>query len=134
MIKAIITGFVTGVIISAILVGATYIRGFYLPDTFTANLFFMALFFVSIAGVLWLGLNYYCKTSAVKWMTLSVTGIISSVIAAILVTIFQAPFKVALYNFRDLMIVLFIISLAIAAIYYVRNRKRDPQENQELIF
>lgn len=136
MIKAIITGFVTGIIISAILIGATYVRGF-LPDTFTANLFFIALFFLCIAGVIWLSLNYYCKKSAVKWMSLSVTGLISSAIAALLVTIFQAPAHTPLYsyNFRDLMTILFLITITIVAIYYVRNRNRLPQQkNQELIF
>ncbi len=96
MIKAIITGFVAGIIISAILIGATYMRGL-LPNTFTANLFFIALFFFCIAGVIWLSLNYYCKTSAVKWMSLSVTGLISSAIAAMLVTIFQAPAMILHY-------------------------------------
>ena len=134
MIKAIVTGFVTGIIISAILIGATYMRGF-LPDTFTANLFFIALFFFCIAGVIWLSLNFYCKTSAVKWMSLSVTGLISSAIAAMLVTIFQAPAHIALYNFRDLMTVLFLVTITIVAIYYVRNRNRLPQpKDQELIF
>lgn len=134
MIRAIVTGFVTGIIISAILIGATYARGF-LPDTFTANLFFITIFFSAIAGVIWLSLNYYCKSSAVKWMSLSITGIISSIIAAVLVTIFQAPANIALYNFRDLMVVLGLVSLTIVAIYYVRNRNRVPsQNNQELIF
>jgi len=134
MIRAIVTGFVTGIIISAILIGATYVRGF-LPNTFTANLFFIALFFSCIAGVIWLSLNFYCKTSAVKWMSLSITGLISSAIAAMLVTIFQAPANIALYNFRDLMTVLFLITITIVAIYCVRNRNRLPrQKDQELIF
>lgn len=134
MIKAIITGFVTGIIISAILICATYVRSF-LPDTFTANLFFVALFFSCIAGVIWLSLNYYCKTSAVKWMSLSVTGLISSAIAAMLVTIFQAPADIALYKFRDLASVLFLVTITIVSIFYVRNRNRLPQQkNEELIF
>lgn len=137
MIKAILTGFVTGIIISAILIGATYLRSF-LPDTFTANLFSLTFFFCSIAGVLWLSLNFYCKSSEVKWMSLNLTGLISSVIAAILVTIFQSPASSALYNFRDLMVVLLLISVTIAAIYYVRNRNRirgyHHSKNQELIF
>jgi hypothetical protein len=137
MKKAIMTGFFTGIIISAILICATYVRRF-LPDTFTANLFYMSFFFVCIVGVLWSSLNHYCKTSAVKWMTLSLSGIISSIIAAVLVTIFRAPLSYALYNFRDLMVVLFLISTTIAAIYYIRNRNRIPDhansKNQELIF
>jgi ABC-type xylose transport system permease subunit len=137
MKKAVITGFFTGVIISAILICAAYVRPF-LPDTFTANLFYMTFFFTSIVCVLWLSLNFYCKRSAVKWMTLSITGMIASVIAAILVTLFRAPLSYALYNFRDLSVVLLLISISIAAIYYVRNRNRIPDhansKNQELIF
>lgn len=137
MKKAAITGFFTGIIISAVLICAMYIRPM-LPDTFTANLFFMAFFFISIACVLWLSLNYYCKTSEVKWMTLSVTGILSSIIAAILVTVFAEPLGYALYNFADLATVLFLVSISIVGIYYVRNRNRIPDhansKNQELIF
>lgn len=136
MRKAIITGVFTGIIVSVVLIAATYVRDL-LPDTFTANLFFIGFFFASIVVVLWLSLNHYCKTSAPKWISLSLTGIISSIIAAILVSIFQSPVNYG-YNFRDLMVVLFLISVTIAAIYYVRNRKRIPNhhytKNQELIF
>lgn len=86
MRKAIITGFVTGVIISGILIGGTYLRRF-LPHTFTANLLFLTLFFGSIVSVLWLSLTHYCRNSAVQMKSLSVTGIIASIIAAILVSI-----------------------------------------------
>lgn len=136
MSKAIITGFVTGIIISGILIGATYIRGL-LPDTFTANLFFLVFFFSSIACALWVSLNIYCKTSAVRWMTLTITGVVASVIAAVLVSVFQSPSSLVLYNFRDLMAVLSLTSLTIAAIYYMTNRNRSSQDhskNQELIF
>lgn len=137
MIKAILTGLITGIIISIILIGATFVRGF-LPDTFTANLFFITFFFAGIVGVLWLSLNYYSRTSAVKWMSLSMTGIISSIIAAIIVSVFQSPLHISWYNFRDLIAVLFLISLTIAAIYYVRHRNRIPgqhhSKNEELIF
>lgn len=178
MRNAVKTGFFTGIFISAILIGGTYLRRL-LPDTFTANLLFLTLFFGSIVATLWYSLNYYCKTSAVKWMSLNVTGIISSIIAALLVsfhgflysrfkdpgyfdeimkmpdqgfakrndiqqsfmgewTWFQTPVNYALNNFRDLMVVLFILSLAIAAIFYIRNRNRLPEndhhKNQELIF
>ena len=176
MKKAVVTGFFTGIIISAILISGTYVRRF-LPDTFTANLLFLTLFFGSIVATTWWSLNYYCKTSAVKWMSLNVTGIISSIIAALAVSIhgfmysrfmvsgymdeimkvsegqwqkqsqsaesllgewFQTPANYALYNFRDLMIVLFLITLTIAAIYYIRHRNRRPDhysdKNQELIF
>ena len=135
--KAVITGFVSGIIISLILIGATYVRTF-LPDTFTANLFFLVFFFSSVAGVLWLSLNHYCRTSAVRWMSLTCTGVLSSIIAAVIVGIFRSPFSVALYDLRDLVGVLLITSLAIAAIYYVRNRNRVPHQhfskNEELIF
>ena len=40
-------------------------------------------------------------TSAPKWISLSFTGIISIIIAAILVSIFQSPVNYG-YNFRDL--------------------------------
>lgn len=86
MRKAVITGLVTGIIISLILIGGTYLRRF-LPDTFTANLLFLILFFGSIVTTVWLSLHLYCRRSVVKWMTLSVTGIISSIIAALLVSI-----------------------------------------------
>jgi hypothetical protein len=86
MRKAVITGFFTGVIISGILIGGTYLRRF-LPHTFTANLLFLTFFFGSIVSVLWLSLNYYCKNSVVRMKSLSVTGIISSIIAAALVTV-----------------------------------------------
>lgn len=178
MRNAVKTGFFTGIIISAILIGGTYLRRF-LPDTFTANLLFLILFFGSIVTTLWLSLNHYCKTSEVKWMSLNITGIISSIIAALLVsfhgflysrfkdpayfdeimkipaanwqkrnyisqtftgewTWFRTPANYALNNFKDLMIVLFLISVIIAAIYYIRNRNRlpdaDHHKNQELIF
>ena len=134
MSKAIITGLVTGIIISGILIGATYIRGL-LPDTFTANLFFLVFFFASIAGSLWISLNIYCKTSAVRWITLTVTGVVASVIAAVLVSFFQLPSSLVLYDFIDLTAVLFLTSLTIAAIYYMLNRNRaDHKNNQELIF
>lgn len=134
MSKAIITGFVTGIVISGILIGATYIRGL-LPDTFTANLFFLVFFFSTIAGTLWLSLNIYCKTSAVRWIALTVTGVVASIIAAVLVSIFQIPSNVVLYNFLDLISVLFLTSLTIAAIYYMLNRNRSHHKNnQELIF
>jgi hypothetical protein len=178
MRKAVITGFFTGIIISAILIGGTYLRRF-LPNTFTANLLFLTFFFGSIVTVLWLSLNHYCKTSAVKWKSLSITGIISSLIAALLVTLhglmysrftdpayldeimqlskekwqntnnaaesfigswtwYQTPMNYALYNFRDLMIGLILISVTIALIYYLLNRKRLPADgnkrNHELIF
>lgn len=86
MKKAVITGFFTGVIISGIMIGGTYLRRF-LPHTFTANLLFITFFFGSIVSVLWLSLNYYCKDSVVRMKSLSVTGIISSIIAAMLVTL-----------------------------------------------
>jgi hypothetical protein len=86
MRKAIITGFVTGVIISGILIGGTYLRRF-LPHTFTANLLFLTLFFGSIVSVIWLSLNHYCRNSAVRMKSLSVTGIIASIIAALLVSL-----------------------------------------------
>lgn len=178
MRKAVFTGFFTGIIISAILIGGTYIRRF-LPDTFTANLLFLTFFFGSIVTVLWLSLNFYCKSSEVKWKSLTITGVFSSVIAAIMVsthgylysrfngpayldeimqlskqkwqntnevaesfignwTWFQTPFNLAMYNFRDLIILLCIISISITMIYYFRNRKRLPnqshKENHELIF
>lgn len=86
MRKAVITGLFSGVIISGILIGGTYLRRF-LPHTFTANLLFLTLFFGSIVSVLWLSLNYYCKNSVVRMKSLSVTGIISSLIAALLVSL-----------------------------------------------
>ena len=134
MSKAIITGFVTGIIISGILIGATYIRGL-LPDTFTANLFFLVFFFASIVGTLWVSLNIYCKTSAVRWISLTVAGAVASIIAAVLVSIFQSPSSLVLYSFSDLITVLFLTSLTIAAIYYMLNRNRNQHsKNQELIF
>lgn len=178
MRKAAITGFFTGVIISGLLIGATYVRRF-LPDTFTANLLFLTVFFGGIVSVLWLSLNHYCKNSAVRWKSLSITGIISSLIAALLVSLhgfmysrftdpayfqeimqlskqkwqktndaaesfignwtwFQSPVNSAWYNFRDLIVVLVVLSVIIAVIYYLRNRNRlpypDHKENHELIF
>ena len=68
-------------------------------------------------------------------MTLTITGVIASLIAAVLVTFFQSPSSVVLYNFLDLMTVLFLTSLTIAALYYMLNRNRhDHQNNEELIF
>ncbi len=134
MSKAIFTGFVTGIIISGILIGATYIRGL-LPDTFTANLFFLVFFFSSIACTLWVSLNIYCKTSAVRWISLTAAGAIASIIAAVLVSFFQSPSNLVLYDFSDLMMVLFLTSLTIAAVYYMVNRNRSHHsKNQELIF
>ena len=53
-------------------------------------------------------------------------------------TWFQTPANYALYNFRDFMVVLFILSITITAIYYIRNRNKQPDsgnhKNQELIF
>lgn len=86
MKKAIITGLITGVIISGIMIGGTYLRRF-LPHTFTANLAFLLAFFGSIVSVLWLSLHYYCKNSVVRMKSLTVTGIISSIMAALLVTL-----------------------------------------------
>lgn len=86
MRKAVITGFCTGIIISAILIGGTYLRRF-LPHTFTANLLFLTFFFGSIVTVLWLSLHHYCRSSAMKWKSLGITGVISSIIAALLVSI-----------------------------------------------
>ncbi len=135
MKRAVITGFFTGIIISGILISATFARPLF-PDTFTANLFFLTIFFFSIVGVLWLALNYYCKTSEVKWMTLNTTGVIASISAAVIVSIYSGQMKNSMYNFRDLAIVLFVISVAIAGIYYARNRNRASatSKNQELIF
>lgn len=86
MKKAVITGFFTGVIISGIMIGGTYLRRF-LPHTFTANLLFLTFFFGSIVSVVWLSLNYYSRNAEVKMKSLSVTGIISSIIAAVLVSL-----------------------------------------------
>ncbi len=86
MRKAIITGFFTGVIISGIMIGGTYLRRF-LPHTFTANLLFLTFFFGSIVSVVWLSLTYYSKNSAVKMKSLTLTGVMSSIIAAILVSL-----------------------------------------------
>lgn len=177
MRKAIITGLFTGLIISVILIGGTYLRRF-LPHTFTANLLFLTIFFGSIVGVLWSSLRYYCKRSAVKWMSLGATGVIASIIAALLVSVhgfvysrftdpayldeimqvskqkwqntneaaesfigswtwFQSPLDLALYNFRDLIVLLFLLSLSISFIFYLINRKRVPNDEQndhELIF
>jgi len=178
MKKALTTGFFTGITISVILIGGTYLRRF-LPDTFTANLLFLILFFGSIVTAIWVSLSCFCKNSAVKLMSMNVTGVISSIIAALLVSIhgflysrfkdsgyldeimkfsrhgwenksvsgdsfigewtwFQNPANYALYNFRDLMISLFLISIFITIIFYVRHRNRQPdpgnQKNHELIF
>lgn len=177
MRKAIITGLFTGLIISAILIGGTYLRRF-LPHTFTANLMFLALFFGSIVTVIWLSLNFYCKRSELKWMSLSATGVVASIIAALLVSVhgfmysrftdpayldeimqvskqnwkktnqaaesfigdwswFQSPLNSALYNFRDLIILLFVLSLSITLVYYFVNKKRGQNresEDHELIF
>jgi hypothetical protein len=86
MRKAIFTGLFTGLIISVILIGGTYLRRF-LPHTFTANLMFFIFFFGSIVTVLWLSLNFYCKSSTVKWMSLGTTGVVASLIAALLVSL-----------------------------------------------
>ncbi len=176
MKKAIKIGFFTGIIISMVLISATYVRQF-LPDTFTANLLFFVLFFAAVVLVLWYSLHLYCKSSAVKWMSLSLTGIISSAIAALLVSVhgyvyglfdttpslgallqsstarwektneaagflldswFGNPLNYALYHFGNLVLVLFLLSLLIAAVYYLRHRKRSPyhesSKNHELIF
>lgn len=177
MRKAVITGFFTGVIISGILIGGTYLRRF-LPHTFTANLLFLTFFFGSIVSVIWLSLNYYCRNSVVRIKSLSVTGIISSIIAALLVSLhsfmysrftdpgyideimqfskrrwqktndaaesfignwswFHTP-NFVWNNFRDLIILLFLTSLSIAIIYYLRHKNKMPysskNENHELIF
>lgn len=177
MKKAVYTGFFSGIIISGILIGGTYLRRF-LPHTFTANLLFLTLFFGSIVSVLWLSLNYYCRNSAVRIKSLSVTGIISSIIAAVLVSLhsfvysrftdpgyieeilqvskqrwqrtndaaesfignwswFNTPNFVWI-NFRDLIVLLFLTSISIAIIYYLRNKNRLPysrsKENHELIY
>lgn len=177
MRKAAITGLFTGVIISAILIGGTYLRRF-LPDTFTANLVFLTFFFGSIVSVLWLSLHHYCKKSAVRWKSLTFTGIVSSIIAALLVSIhgflysrlsdpayldeimlssrekwqktndaaesfigqlnlLHSPIDLALYNFRDLIVLLVLISLVISVVFYLFYRKRHPprlKDNHELIF
>lgn len=176
MRKALITGLVTGLIISVILIGGTYLRRF-LPHTFTANTMFFLLFFGSIVTVLWLSLHHYCKRSELKWMSLGATGVVASIIAALLVSLhgfiysrfsdpayldeimqvskqkwqhtnqaaesfigswFQSPMDVALYNFRDLIIMLFVLSLTISFIFYLYNKKRHPNQRQnedhELIF
>ena len=136
MIKAVITGFFTGIIISGLLICATFVRT-WLPNTFTANLFFLASFFLGVSGVLWLALNYYCRSSEVKWMTLGATGILSSLFAAIIVYASAGPIGFNKYNFLDLALALLVISVVIAGIYYIRNRNRvldDTHKNQELIF
>jgi hypothetical protein len=172
MKKAVVTGFITGIIISAILIAGIYVRQL-LPETFTANLLYSVLFFGSIVTVLWLSLNYYSRSSAVKWSSLNLTGIVSSMIAAILVSIhsqiyrkyidadgitanfadikstsasfftsassgLRNPLRFAWYNFSEMIILLAVTSLIIAALYYVRNRNRIPDhpnsKNQELIF
>lgn len=178
MRKAIITGLITGIIISAILICGTYLRRF-LPDTFTANLLFLIFFFGSIVTVLWLSFNHYCKTSAVRWKSLSITGIVSSIMAALLVSMhgylysrvsnrnyieeiillsrqkwektntaaesvlgdwtwFQTPVRYAIDNFKELIVLLALISLVITVVFYLLNRKRHPHhlthKNEELIF
>lgn len=134
MSKAIFTGFVTGIIISGILIGATYLRGL-LPDTFTANLFFLVFFFASIACTLWVSLNIYSKTSAVRWISLTVAAIVASLIASVLVSFFELPSNPVLYDFSDRTMVLFLTSFTIAAVYYMLNRNRSHHsKNQELIF
>jgi len=135
MKRAVITGFFSGIIISAVLVCAFYIRS-WLPDTFTANLFFIGIFFLSIVSVLWLSLHFYCRSSEVKWMPLNITGIISIMIAVLIVRICAEPLGYAIYKFMDLAIILFLVSLSIAAVYYAINRNRPYRnsKNQELIF
>ncbi len=135
MVKAVVTGFFTGIVISAILIGATYLRT-YIPYTFTGNLFFKAICFIAITAVVWLSLSYYCKTSAVKWMTLSITGIISSIIAAILVFLLQSPFNTVLYRFGELIGVLLLVITGIVAVYWISNRNKSKTlyQNEELIY
>ena len=177
MRKAINTGIFAGIIISVFFVGAPYIRAI-LPDTVTSDILFFTVFFGCIATTLWLSLNYYCKSSAVKWSSLNITSIITSIIAAMMVSIagfiytrfihpgylgelvkssgqdlpqknfsslddgewtwFKTPVNFALYNFQDIIIVLFLFSLLIAALYYARNRNRLPGQinanHHELIF
>lgn len=132
MRKAIITGFVTGLLISAIVIGANFLRPV-LPDTFTANLFFAAVLFLSIVGVLWLSLNYYCRTSEVRWISLGVTGMVSSMIAAVIVS----TLGYSVYHFVDLAGLLFLVSAIIVSLYYAINRNRQTDaasKNHELIF
>lgn len=137
MRKAVITGSFTGVVISAVLIGANYAR-FYLPYTFTANLVFTAFFFFTIVALLWLSLAYYCRSSQVKWLPLNATGIIASIIAAVIVSSYTGTIKHSMFNFFNVSIALFLISIAIAAIYYARNRNKVQEtaesKNQELIF
>ncbi len=177
MRKAVVTGLFTGLIISGILIGGTYLRRF-LPHTFTANLLFLLVFFGSIVAVLWASLNHYCKRSAMKWMSLGATGIVASIIAALLVSVhgyiysrfsdptyldeimqmskrqwqntnqaaesfigtfswFPSPLDLAIYNFRDMIILLAVLSITISLIFYFFNKKRLPNrrnEDHELIF
>lgn len=53
-------------------------------------------------------------------------------------TWYQRPIDYAWYNFRDLIVLLFFLSIAITIVFYLMNRKRTPnhghKENHELIF
>ncbi len=136
MVKATVTGFFAGIVISAILIAATYLRG-YIPYTFTGNLFFRVICFVSITSVIWLSLNYCCKTSSIKWMNIGLSGVISGIIAAILVFIFQSPSNTTTYPLSELLIVLLLVIIGIVIVYYIKNRNKRKlpyQHNQELIY
>ena len=168
MKRPVITGFFTGVIISGILISGTYVRRFlpdtFTANLLFLSLFFSGIVIVlwlslhhycKRSAVKWTTLTFTGTISSlIAAFLVSIYGLLynqfdqNNYINGIMQFSgqtdvgpdewLQIPARYAANNFRDLSIALFLMSLLIAAIYYVRNRNRSDAhhfaDQNELIF
>lgn len=87
MRKALVTGMATGVLLFLILIGALYVKQHLPYGNLPTDVIFLIILFGLIAGTLWFSMNYYCRSSAVRWGSLNFTGLTASFIAAMLVSV-----------------------------------------------
>lgn len=181
MRKALTIGIASGIIISIILLGGMYLKQSLPAGNLAVELSFVFVLFALIATTLWVSMNRYSRSAAIQWGSLNFTGLIASLVAALLISIagffyttyihpgylselmdlsqqswkenefsassiaaqvhwswFDTPLDFALYNFQSIVVVLFVLTILIATLYYVLNRNRisghDNANNHELIF
>jgi RsiW-degrading membrane proteinase PrsW (M82 family) len=181
MRKAIITGIITGLILTIILMMGTMCRILLPADTAGANLTFTIIFISAIIIVLWIAMARYSRSTAASLSNLSLVSVIASITTSLVFstasfiytrffstgylsdlmeksrdnwlqrnysaqsistqgewTWYKTPWNFAFNNLQVMLVVLFVISLFIAFVYYSKNRNKVPlhenHNNHELIF
>ena len=87
MKKAINTAVATGIILSLIFIGGSFVKQILPIDSKMDQIVFAVLFFGVIVLTLWIAMNNYSRSKVVRWGSLNLTGIIASLIAAVIFSI-----------------------------------------------